>query len=121
MSQVYARQLTTSGHEGGPIFSPDGKWIAFAGEYDGNTDVFVMPAGGGEPRRLTWHPGPDVPVAWTTDGKRILFNSPRDAYADTDRLYTVPIEGGWPEGSMVAASDNHSNRRSALFVPRRTA
>src|SRR3954452_17929628 len=46
-----ARQLTTAGHEGLPIFSPDGKWIAFSGQYDGNIDVFVMPAEGGEPKR----------------------------------------------------------------------
>ena len=39
-----ARQLTTGGHEGLPFFSPDGKWIAFTGQYDGNIDVFVMPA-----------------------------------------------------------------------------
>src|ERR1041384_4149565 len=45
-----ARQLTTGGHEGLPIFSPDGNWIAFTAEYDGNFDVFVMPAEGGEPR-----------------------------------------------------------------------
>jgi tricorn protease len=51
-----ARQLTTGGHESGPRFSPDGKFVAFTGEYDGNMDVFVMPAEGGEPRRLTWHP-----------------------------------------------------------------
>src|ERR1700730_10371577 len=46
-----ARQLTTGGHEGLPVFSPDGNWIAFTGEYDGNLDVFVIPAEGGEPRR----------------------------------------------------------------------
>src|SRR4029077_18577511 len=45
-----ARQLTTGGHEGLPVFSPDGKWIAFTAQYDGNADVFVMPAEGGEPR-----------------------------------------------------------------------
>ena len=55
-----ARQLTTGGHEGLPVFSPDGKWITFTAQYDGNADVFVMAAEGGEPRRLTWHPGPDV-------------------------------------------------------------
>jgi tricorn protease len=92
-----ARQLTTGGHEGGPIFSPDGKWIAFTGEYDGNIDVFVMSAEGGEPRRLTWHPGADVAVGWTPDGKKVLFRSGREAYADIDRLYTVPAEGGVPE------------------------
>ena len=92
-----ARQLTTGGHEGGPIFSPDGKWIAFTGAYDGNIDVFVMSAEGGEPRRLTWHPGADVAVGWTPDGKKVLFRSGREAYADIDRLYTVPAEGGVPE------------------------
>jgi tricorn protease len=92
-----ARQLTTGGHEAGPEFSPDGKWIAFTGEYDGNVDAFVMPAEGGEPRRLTWHPGADSVVGWTRDSKRVLFRSGRTAYADFDRLYTVAVEGGVPE------------------------
>ena len=92
-----ARQLTTGGHEAAPIFSPDGNWIAFTGEYDGNFDVFVVPAEGGEPRRLTWHPGPDIAEGWTPDGKKVLFRSGREAYADFDRLYTVGVEGGWPE------------------------
>lgn len=92
-----ARQLTTGGHESWPIFSPDGNWIAFTGEYDGNVDVFVTPAEGGEPRRLTWYPGEDSAVGWTRDGKRVLFLSDREAYADFTRLYTVPVEGGWPE------------------------
>ena len=89
-----ARQLTTGGHEGLPVFSPDGNWIAFTGQYDGNVDVFVIPADGGEPKRLTWHPAADVAVAWTPDGKKVLFHSGREAYADFDRLYTVPVEGG---------------------------
>jgi tricorn protease len=89
-----ARQLTTGGHEALPLFSPDGKWIAFTASYDGNADVFVMPADGGEPRRLTWHPAADVATGWTPDGKRVLFHSARDAYADFDRLYTVAAEGG---------------------------
>jgi tricorn protease len=92
-----ARQLTTGGHEKLPIFSPDGSWIAFTGEYDGNFDVFVVLAEGGEPRRLTWHPGPDIAEGWTPDGKKVLFCSSREAFADFDRLYTVSVEGGWPE------------------------
>ena len=92
-----ARQLTTGGHESGPRFSPDGKWIAFTGHYDGNTDAFVMPAEGGSPRRLTWHPGADVVEGWTPDGKKILFQSGRSAYADFHQLYTIPVEGGVPE------------------------
>src|SRR5918996_3204008 len=52
-----ARRLTTGvGVESSPSFSPDGSWIAFTAQYDGNTDVFVVPAEGGVPKRLTWHP-----------------------------------------------------------------
>jgi tricorn protease len=91
-----AHQLTTGGHESGPIFSPDGRWIAFTGEYDGNVDVYIVSAEGGMPRRLTWHPGPDIAVGWTPDGSKVLFNSGREAYADFDRLYTISPEGGWP-------------------------
>ncbi len=96
-----ARQLTHGGHEGRPIFSPDGKWIAFTGSYDGAPgfipgaeDVYVMPAGGGEPKRLTWHPGPDIAVGWTPDSKRVLFASFRQSYARFERLYTIPVDGG---------------------------
>jgi tricorn protease len=92
-----ARQLTTGGHESLPIFSPDGKWLAFTGRYDGNLDVFIIPADGGEPKRLTTHPGQDVAVAWTPDSKRVLFVSDREAYADFTRIYTVSVEGGAPD------------------------
>jgi len=92
-----ARQLTTGGHEGRPVFSPDGTQIVFTGQYDGNTDVYVMPAEGGSPKRLTWHPDFDAAVGWTPDGKRILFVSGRDAHADFTRFYTVPAEGGVAE------------------------
>jgi len=56
-----------------------------------------MPAEGGEPRRLTWHPGFDRPWGWTPDGKKVLFTSAREAYADFERLYTISIEGGVPD------------------------
>lgn len=89
-----ARQLTTGGHEGSPVFSPDGQWIAFSANYDGNRDVYVMPATGGEPKRLTWFPGQDGALGWTPDGKKVLFVSDREAYADFTKFYTVPREGG---------------------------
>jgi tricorn protease len=64
-----AKRLTTgAGTEYAPCFSPDGKWVAFTGQYDGNTDVFVVSAEGGIPRRLTYHPSPDTAVGWTPDG-----------------------------------------------------
>jgi tricorn protease len=90
-----ARLTSHPGIEGNPRFSPDGKWIAFSGEYDGNTDVFVVPAEGGVPRRLTWHPGEDLPLAFTGDGSAVLFSSPREVYTMRYRqLYTVPVAGG---------------------------
>ena len=92
------RRLTTGvGVESNPSFSPDGKWIAFTGQYDGNTDVFVMPAEGGVPKRLTWHPDADVALGWTRDGKKVLFSSSRNSYTRTRELYVAGLEGGLEE------------------------
>ncbi|HEV2177432.1 MAG TPA: PDZ domain-containing protein [Terriglobia bacterium] len=90
------RLVTGTGLESGPIFSPDGTMVAYTGDYDGNQDVYVVPAAGGEPRRLTYHPGPDHAVGWTPDGKQILFVSHRDSPTDSDKLFTVPVGGGFP-------------------------
>ncbi len=93
-----ARRLTSDvGIEIDPVFSPDGSMIAFTGEYDGNEDVYVVPAAGGVPKRLTSHPSPDQVVGWTRDGKRIIFRSPRDSYSGFTQLYTVGLDGGLPE------------------------
>jgi tricorn protease len=92
-----ARRLTSfQGQTLGPHFSPDGKWIAFSGEYAGNLDVYVIPAEGGEPLRLTWHPGGDLVQGWTPDGKSILFSSGRATWAPgaAPRFWTVPATGG---------------------------
>lgn len=79
-----------------PIFSPDGSRVAFSGTYDKNTDVYVVPAAGGQPRRLTYHPDPDVAVGWTPDGKNILFASHRYSVSDPFQLFTIPATGGFP-------------------------
>ena len=80
-----------------PHFSPDGSMIAFTGEYDGNRDVYVIPATGGVPRRLTYHPADEYVAGWTPDGKKILFNSWGNSFMHfEDQLYTVPVEGGFP-------------------------
>ena len=90
-----ARQLTTGiGIENNPYFSPDGEWVAFTGEYEGNTDVYVTPAAGGIPKRLTYHPSVDEVSGWTPDGKSVLFSSTRDSYSGNARLYTLPVAGG---------------------------
>jgi tricorn protease len=90
-----AKQLTSGvGAETDPVFSPDGQWVAFTGQYDGNTDVFVVAATGGVPKRLTYHPGADVVVGWTNDGRRVLFSSARQSSNPVPRLFTIATEGG---------------------------
>ena len=90
-----AIMLTTGvGIETAPVFSPDGQTIAFTGDYDGNTDVFTIPAGGGIPFRVTYHPAPDFAVGWSTDGTQILFRSTRDSHSRYTQLYTIPARGG---------------------------
>ena len=98
------RQLTSqAAAEYAPKFSPDGRWIAFTANYDGNPDVYVMPVEGGEPRRLTWHPGADVVNGWSPDGKRVLFASAREiANSRSNQLFEVPVEGG-PERKLMKA------------------
>src|SRR5205807_3246009 len=86
-----ARPLTVGeGVETDPHFSPDGTQIAFTGRCHGNADVFVIPAQGGEPRRLTYHPLPDQVLGWTPDGRRVLFQSLRSSYSVRfPRFFTV--------------------------------
>jgi tricorn protease len=87
-----------------PVWSPDGKQIAFASDRYGNFDVFVMPAGGGEARRLTFHSADDTPTSFTPDGKSVLFSSARldsasNAQFPTNaqpELYQVSLSGGMP-------------------------
>jgi tricorn protease len=97
------RRLTSDdGIESNPVFSPNGKLIAFSAEYDGNTDVFIVPVEGGIPKRLTWHPGFDIVRGFTPDGSAVLFISGR--YVFTNRytqLFTVPITGGFPEALKI--------------------
>ena len=111
-----ARQLTSHpGQELFAKFSPDGKHIAFTGQYDGGEQVYVIPASGGEPLRLTWYPsegplparwGYDHQVyGWTPDGAAVLFRSVREGFGLTDsRLYTVKLEGGLPEALPMVVS-----------------
>lgn len=90
-----AKRLTTGiGIEGNPYFSPDGSAIAFSGDYDGNTDAYIVPASGGVPRRITYHPSVDTVSGWTPDGKNILFASGRNSSSNFTRLFTFPVNGG---------------------------
>jgi tricorn protease len=116
---TYAGDLWTVGTGGGTAvrltshpgvelfakFSPDGREIAFTGQYGGDEQVYVMPSGGGAPRQLTFYPtagplperwGYDNQVyGWSPDGQAVLFRSTRDGRNRVDcKLYTVPDSGG---------------------------
>ncbi len=94
-----ARRLTASNSEVAyPRFSPDGRWIAFVGREEGHPEVYVVPAQGGVPRRLTFLGGEACIVCgWTPQGGEILFTS--DAYSPfvkETHAFAVPLEGGPP-------------------------
>lgn len=112
-----ARRLTAHpAYEGRSIWSPDGRWIAFPSDRDGNQDVYVMPVGGGEVRRLTWHGDNDYPTDWTPDSQGIIFQSRRQILDDgTWGTFVVPLGGGTPFallpiGARVARL-SHDGRR----------
>ena len=91
------RLTSNEGYESLPHFSNDEKWIAFTAEYDGNTDVYIIPAAGGSPKRLTYHPAGDFVQGWTPDGK-VIFRSGRNGRpTQTNQLYTISTNGGLPE------------------------
>lgn len=98
------RRLTTSAaEERDPSFSPDGRWIAYAGRFENNTDVYVISVDGGQPRRLTWHQGGDHPTGWTADGSAVTFVSARETdHGRSGQLYSVPLAGGAPVKRMAA-------------------
>ena len=90
-----ARRVTAhDGAERYARFSPDGASIAFTGSYDGDSDVYVIPTGGGEPRRLTWAAGEDIVLGWSADAKQVYFRSRRSDPNGSWRLYSVPATGG---------------------------
>ena len=91
-----ARPVTMhEAHDYAPVFSPDGRSLAFSSNRHGSYDVFVVPTVGGKPKRLTFDSGHDVVTGWTPDGKSIVFNSSRGtAYPSQVDVFTVPVDGG---------------------------
>lgn len=108
----YANNLWQAPREGGvatplvspngpvtyPRYSPDGKTIAFIGNYEGNRDIYTIPSEGGPAHRVTHHPGVETLNDWTPDGKRLLFfTSGLAGYGRLDQLFFIDAKGGMYE------------------------
>jgi tricorn protease len=128
-----ARRLTAHpGQELFPKFSPDGSRIAFTSQYDGDEQVYVIPACGGEPQRLTWYPTPmpraprhgyDCQVmGWTPDGESVMFRSARmsNGVDSLTRLFLVSVNGGLPQPlpmPSAGAGDMAPDGRYIVYSP----
>lgn len=96
------RLTTQDSYECNPVWSPDGKQLAFASDREGNFDVYVMPATGGSATRLTQHSAGEIPTAFTPDGQQVLFTAALQDPAGSalfptgamTELYQVPVGGG---------------------------
>ncbi|MFN2380888.1 MAG: hypothetical protein ABR519_11880, partial [Bacteroidales bacterium] len=87
------RITALEGMESLPVVSPDGKWIAFSGSADGNRNIYIVPANGGEITRLTWHSSNDDVDSWSWDSEKIYFTSGRmNSYSG----WEVSVKGGTP-------------------------
>jgi tricorn protease len=127
-----AKRLTShAGQELFPKISPDGKWIAFSGEYSGSRQIFVMPSSGGTPKQLTFYNSvgvmpprggyDDVPLDWTSDSKNILIRANRTAFGERNgKYFLVNIDGGFEQelplvnGGFAALSPDN---KKICFTP----
>ncbi len=91
--QNVQRLTVNDARDAWPRFSPDGKWVAFSSDRNGNLDVFIIPAAGGSAKQLTFHSADDNVLGWTPDGRSVLFSSNRGEDFPV-KLYTVSVDGG---------------------------
>lgn len=126
-----ARQLTTqSSYETEPVWSPDGKKIAFSSDREGGSDIFIMDAEGGPATRLTFNSASEIPQGFTPDGKAVIYSaSIQDAPSALlfpaswqTELYSIPVKGGRPRQilSTPAEAVNYlPDGKSFIYVDRK--
>ncbi|WOH38013.1 PDZ domain-containing protein [Thalassotalea fonticola] len=119
LDNLNAKRITSfQGQAQNPKISPDGKWIAFTGQYNGNSDVYIVNVNGGMPKQLTWHPGADIVKGWSNDSQSVLFGSGRDqAPRAQSRFYQVKISGNTPTSlPMIRSQSGSYSDDSSQFV-----
>jgi tricorn protease len=106
-----ARLTLHEAYDGYPRWSPDGNWIAFSSNREGNFDVFIVPARGGAARQLTFHSADDIVCDWSPDGTKVLFQSARESrYTD---LYTISVV----DGALRRITRDKTHSRYGVFSP----
>jgi tricorn protease len=119
-----AERLTTDpGRDFAPRYSPDGRWIAYVGSYEGKQEVFVIPSAGGEARRLTSQAKVDFVVTWTPDSKGVVFLSSRQGWnSRIKQAFIVPLAGGLAtllpldrSGLISYSPDGHTIAYNRIF------
>ena len=88
----------------GPYFSPDGTQLVYSAQEHGVTDVYVIGAEGGVPRRLTWEPTGSRAAGWSADGKEVLFISGHASKSVYPRLFRVRADGVGPAEALPLPS-----------------
>ena len=87
--------ITMPGVQDSPLVSPDGKWLAFSSDIQGNNDIYAVPVAGGQAVQLTFHESPDIPISWSADSRYIYFESTRASARKT--TFRVTVAGGTPQ------------------------
>lgn len=117
--------LTTHpAHDFMPVWSRDGRQIAFASDRHGNFDLFIMPASGGEARRLTFHSANEFPYAFSHDNRQVLFGATRlddvahrqHPHGSQGELYQVPASGGRTTQVLTIAAEEVSVSRDGRHL-----
>jgi tricorn protease len=119
----HPQRLTVSQDEEiSPMLSPDGKWVAFSGNYDGNEDVYIIPVVGGSPKRLTFHPAADLVKSWDGNDKIVFLSWSNAWHFFLPKLFEVNINSGaiaelpMPEASQGSVSPD-SNYTAYVKTP----
>lgn len=92
--------------ESRPMYSPDGKQLAFVSTRTGNGDIYILTLATGELKRLTYGDGLDQLDGWSRDGRWIYFSSSTDDISGMNDVFRIGAAGGTP---MPVAADRYAS------------